>query len=393
MKIPGPKTLLISLPFALIVIAILSQDNLSDYVRRKLYPEEIRSSSLKASLILSEEHFLSLRKPDSPFVSEFDMLTGKDSTLVNQYRQTTGIWALALLAANGSDAASKAAQEAIERQLKSSAESKDGKMIVFADTPSGRTGAQAVFVLALSELASHKGPFAETARKELEPYAKFLLSLRTEDGRFRSKYDYDGTGRSAPSAEYDGSALLALTRAAIALKNDGMKAAAEESLRSLWKLHVEEALKRDPASEDTRVFYRWGLLSVLAMREAEMPAGSEFTARAIELGKWIKEKRGFPEHSRNTADAYAGLAAAWRLAEIEKDAESADLFRDLATAGMWKVLRLQVGSPMEFHRIAAAPNKDPRSRGGAVLSRDSSVIRTDLSQEVLHAVLLLKDFY
>lgn len=385
------RTILISLPFVLIAAGMATQKDVGTYLSRKFHHEEIDAKQVARSLEMASRNIVALQREDGSFPSMLNVETRSASRDVNQYRQASGLWGLTQLhRSNPKMAPMESVEKGLDFYVRNIKESGSGKMIVFPGTPSGRTGGFAIYLLALTEVL-REYPDRGDIRQLLEEHTRFLIDLRRDDGLFWSKYDYEnGSGRSDPSADYDGAALLALTRAADLLNNESFRSAAGESRKAMWSRYVSPALASGNDDDNARSFYRWAALTVWELRSEDADSAIQATQDLLALSLWLKNARRFPNHSRNTSDAHVGLILAHGMAKEDGDPRAEDI-EEIIRKGMWRNLRLQVGNPNQLSTLSQHLYYLPSSEGGAVIAFDSTSVRTDLSQKLLHSLLLLNE--
>ena len=258
------------------------------------------------------------------------------------------------------------------------------------------TNVPALLVLALVDLLRADDldrELRDRAERRLEQYLRHLLSLRRRDGFFCGHYDPEtGQGLGRPSPYADGEALLAMVLAARFAGHKELEARIIDSARMMHQRYVASALERDPDSPVTKGFYQWGSMAFFEIHDAGWDDGDQFARHTIEMAHWMIDVHRVLARPRNTAYAFEGIAVAWELARRTGDEQSTALFADTIDKGLYKLTSWQVGGPIPNRFLQAHTTDDPKAVGGVMNGAAEPVLRIDVTQHQMHALILARRF-
>ena len=357
---------------------------------------QLTRATLDASLAQGRKFLLANQRDEGNFRYEVNFLTGEETADDNQVRQAGALWGLALVHA---DAPTSATRDALLRGFAFFADHSsalpDGRMLVtYPGKKFGKTGTVALLTLALIDfLRTEDQSRYPELYDHLLGYSAFLWSLRNENGQFFENYEFDdGSGWGGPSPYFDGETLLALTRA---VKEFGVPLPAEElviSADAMIRSHVTKALAADPDSAITKGFYQWGTMSFLELATSELKDTDRFARQAIDLAHWMIDIHRTLDRTRNTAYAYEGIISAYALAQRTGDTAAAQKFAHVIDRGLAKLTSWQVGGPMSNVYLQEHSAQDPRAVGGIMNAEDEPLLRIDVTQHQMHAVILARRY-
>ena len=265
------------------------------------------------------------------------------------------------------------------------------KYIVYPDTESGKTGTLALFVLSLIDfLRIESNPeINEVYGLELKKSISFLKSLMMENGQFHKYYNYEeGSGFGGASPYFDGEALLALIKAAKYATYDELQEIVLYSAESMFRQNVEKALKLNPDSPVTKGFYQWGSMAFFELFTSGWENVLVYGDRVLALSNWMIDIHKTLHRTKNTAYAYEGIVLAWETARILEKHEAAEKLLTVIETGLYKLLTWQIGSPVENEFLREHPTNDPKAIGGVLNKKDGTLLRIDITQHQMHAVIL-----
>lgn len=352
---------------------------------------------LDRSLELGRKFLLVNQRPEGNFTYEYDFVQRTLPPNDNSVRQAGALWGLGLI---NQDAPSVETVDAIVKGLayfdRLSKETPDGRRYVV--DPGGQTGATgeiALVALAIVEfLRSDQHPELHAGYKtELDHYLRFLLSLRMPNGQFHESFAVaDGHGIGSSSPYSDGEVLLALVKATKYLAYPAVRSDLLESAESMYVNNVVEALKANPDSDTTKGFYQWGSMSFYEIYTAGWPGAEPYARRTIEMAHWMIDVHRVQARTRNTGYAFEGLASAWELARLTGDRAAMDKFGRAVNAGLYNLTSWQVGGPLENPFLVRHRTDDMLALGGVMNGQDDPVLRIDVTQHQMHAVILARRF-
>lgn len=360
---------------------------------QRLTPEMI-----DRSIALAGEYLINNQLPDGRFRYEFNFVENREVDSSNSVRESGALWGLA--AWNRKHPTPRAAA-AIERGLAffRAHEKRTATKLTYPTYPGERyvkTNMLGLLILALVDYTQSEGigdNERHDARKQLERYVPFLLSLRRADGHFAGVYEPDtgaGVGRSNPYA--DGEALLALLRAAPLLGMQDLREQLDESAYIMYQDYVVRARVADADSDLTKGFYQWGSMAFFELHELGWDDENRFARRTVELAHWMIDVHQTLRRTRNTAYAHEGIAVAYELARRLDDRKSMEKFRGVMEEAFLKLMSWQVGGPIPNEFLLQHPTQDPRAVGGVMNGASDPVLRIDVTQHQLHAMELARRF-
>jgi len=352
---------------------------------------------LAESLELGKSFILNNQREEGNFQYEYNLLTQEYTNDDNQVRQAGAFWALALMHADQpSEETRKAFFQAFAFFAEHATTLPDGRMLVqYPGEKFGKTGTIALVTLALGDFLSAEahGERSEEIRDALEAHLALLLSLRREDGHFYSNYDFsDGSGWGTPSPYFDGEALLALTKAAKYAGYERLTDSILASAERMYQDNVVMALTYDPDSAITKGFYQWGTMSFFELFTSGWEGTEQYARRAVDMAYWMIDVHRTLDRTRNTGYAYEGIVSAYELARLLGDTDAQRKFSDVIDQGLAKLTSWQVGSPIQNAYLSEHALNDPYAIGGVMNRRDEPLLRIDVAQHQMHAVILARRF-
>lgn len=353
--------------------------------------------TLDRSLELGRAYLLNNQTPAGNFNYQYHVLGKRFLTGDSEVRQAGALWGLALI---HHDHPTAKTREAIIKGLsffhRHSEVTEDGRrFVVYPDSSSGSTGTVALVALTLIDFLRAADDFEgrDELETELGQYLDFLLSLRRADGHFYGGYsNTDGLPMGEPSPYFDGESLLALTKAARYLDRSALRPLIVESAASMYERWVDFALIEDPDSPLTKGFYQWGSMSYYELYTSKWPGTEVWAGRVIDLAYWMIDVHRTLDRRRNTAYAYEGIIAAWELARLTNHQEAQKKLGDVIAVGLTKLTSWQVGGPLENPFFGTRKISDRLAVGGVMNAANDPLLRIDVTQHQMHAVLLARRF-
>lgn len=360
-------------------------------------PRKLSRALLDQSLALGQRFLVANQLPSGRFVYAFDYRTGARSKGESIVRQAGSLWGLVLThQARPDPRAAKAIEKGLAHFLGRTQLVAGKRFLVDAeDGRLGSTGAVALLGLALIDRLRCTDVTAkdrQRLRARLDEILAFLLSVRTRRGQFHSAYTSAGAGARRPSPYYDGEALLCLARAARYMGRADLREAVIRSAERMHRVHVVAARKQDPDSSTTKGFYQWGTMSYFELATSGWKKTGHFAQRAIELAHWMIDTHHVLRRTRNTAYAFEGLACAWELARRIKDRASQRKLGRAIDQGLHKLTGWQVGGPIPNAYLRKHLPGNRRAIGGVLNHAQEPLLRIDVTQHQMHAVILARRF-
>ena len=358
---------------------------------------------LDTSLDLGTRYILNHQQPDGRFSYIYDWALGSFVPGDSQVRQAGTTWGLATIHHDRPDPEVAAALEKSLAFFEEHSRTMPGgeRFVAYPSDKRGRLGTVALVALAHIDYLRRAEHLAESVaagyRQRLGEYLDFLLSTRTDDGRFHSSYNRrSGRPYGSPSPYFDGEALLALTKAAKYMGRDDLRPVVLAAADAGYRLNVRDARQIDPDSNVTKGYYQWSSMAYFELATSGWPETEKYGGWLIELADWMIDVHRTLERTRNTAYAYEGIVPAYRMAQLRGDVEHMEKLGCTIEQGLAKLTSWQVGSPIanDFitRRLRALGDK-PLAVGGVQNHRAEAPLRIDVVQHQMHAVILARRYY
>ena len=356
------------------------------YLNKKILDESLR---------LGTGYYINNQKDDGRFVYE---LNWKETRVVhgdNQVRQAGALWGLALIYhETGDEKIIPILEKSFAFFSKYTVKGKNSRSwIDYPESRRGKTGTVALLSLAMIEVLrspENLSPeFKKNIEEALEGHLNFLISLRTKDGNFFSSYRVEtGSGYDRPSPYSDGETLLALVKSVRYLKKDIPVSDIIDSAEQMHNQYVIEAQKKDPDARESKQFFQWGIMSFYEIHEAGWDEDQRFAERSLGLADWMIDVHCILQRSNNIAYAIEGIVYSWDMAVQLKNYHKADKFNCAIDKGLTRITSWQVGGPLPNRFLRNQPKFNPKVIGGIMNGRKGEVVRIDVVQHQMHAILM-----
>ena len=156
--------------------------------------------------------------------------------------------------------------------------------------------------------------------------------------------------------------------------------------------HVQKALRIDPDSRITKGYYQWGSMAFFELATAGWPNMEKYGDYVISLADWMIDIHKTLWRKRNTAYAYEGIIHAYQLSVLGGHDQYMKKFACVIDAGLMKLTSWQVGSPMANWFIRRHPTQNPYAIGGIQNHVFEPLLRIDVTQHQMHAVILARRY-
>ncbi|MHB8862121.1 MAG: hypothetical protein ACYC6N_06940 [Pirellulaceae bacterium] len=351
-------------------------------------------AALDESLELGRQFLLNSQLPSGIFRYHVNFQTGEVLPEENSVRQAGALWGLALIHQDQPAAETRVAiLQGLAFFSDHSRRTPDGRRFVrFPGEDDGDSGAVALVALALIDFLRVE-PRDQHAplRQQLDEYLSFLQSLERSDHRFHRKYLFStGEGWGLASPYFDGEILLACVKAARHLEREDLRPLILRVAEASYAAYARDAIQARRDDADTKGYFQWACLAFAELHASDWPHTEAYAPRAIDLAHWMIEVHKPLERRANTAYAYEGILAAYKLARDVRDVRSQEIFGRVVDQGLAKLVTWQVG-----HRQANAYLRDrspcaPQCIGGVLGAADRPWLRIDTTQHQMHAVILAR---
>ena len=347
---------------------------------------------LEESLALGTSFMLNNQNPEGNFTYEYNFLNQSYTEGDNQVRQAGALWGVALIHKNmPTEATLQATLDGLAFFDSISKTTEEGyKYVTYDDGSAGKSGTIALINLALIELlqTDYELPNREFYEEELEKYFGYLLSLRQSNGLFHKSFSFDsGEAYGANSPYVDGEALLAMIKFYKIYPSESLGKLINNSALAMHQTNVIEALDEDPDSDTTKGFFQWGIMSFYELYNSDLRK-EKYADWSIELAHWMIDVHRTLDRTRNTAYAYEGIISAYELAKTSGKNSEVNKFKAVIDEGLKKLTSWQVGSSIQNEYLQRVDSSDPLALGGVMNKKDEPLLRIDVTQHQMHAVIL-----
>ncbi|MFC1853991.1 hypothetical protein ACFL27_27720, partial [candidate division CSSED10-310 bacterium] len=354
---------------------------------------------LDQSLELGTQFLVNNQKPGGNFNYEYDFVARKLDQGDSQVRQAGALWGLSLIYQdNPSATLLPAVLKGFEFFRTHSVAPEDGRRwIAYPNNHSGRTGTAALVALSYIDFLRSEHTLESDVQRqmkaELDQLLSFLVSLRIDNGQFHASYNlHSGKGFGSPSPYFDGETLLALVKAAKYLGKGELEPLIIQSARTMHQVNIVAALQQDPDSKISKGFYQWGSMSYFEIATSGWENTTFFGDVVIELADWMIDVHHTLWRTRNTAYAYEGIIHAFELARTRNDAAHTAKFAAVIDRGLSKLISWQVGGPLQNRYLRQRHITDKLAVGGVMNHRKEPLLRIDVTQHQMHAIILARKY-
>ena len=368
----------------------------SAWTKQDHYPELTRNALID-SIEAARVYLLNQQKPEGNFRYEYDIVLGRFIEDDNAVRQAGTLWSLASLVR---DRPTQATRNSVVRGLdfffRWSRPLALGRVApVYPETRTVKTGTVALVSLALIDFMRGQEVFMNTAGRGfydswLTKYLDYLTAMELETGSWGGLYDMDLEKRIAKSSPYyDGECLLAYCRAARYSGRDELIPRLESIAPLLAEKYTVEAWKEDVDSDETKGFFQWGAMAFAEYAAAGWKDADTIAETAYALAWWCIHEHRIEIRNGNTGYAVEGLLAVEKLARDRGDTDVADRLAHVSSNILSRLITWQFGGPFEDANPFFKEHKEQlRAFGGIMNRRNSGIIRIDVVQHQLHAMLM-----
>ena len=371
-----------------------------NYIEEPFLTPEI----LNTSLTLGSKFLENNQKPAGNFNYEYDFETKEFATGDNQVRQAGALWGIALIFAYNQDPnLQKALDKSLEFFFKFTKEGNapGSRAIFYKNDVVCKTGTVALVSLGIIEyLLTEKAgliKIEDSYRKKLEynlrGYIQHLLSLQLKNGHFADSFTSHKKVKFH-SKKYnpyaDGEVLLMLIKAAKYLGYEQLKPVFEDSALLIAKHYTMDQWPKDPDSNLTKGFYQWSSMAFWEYQDAGWNNAEYYGDYVENMAWWMIFTHRTLQRTRNTAYAYEGIIYAYEIANSENNESARNTLAFTIDRGLTKLTSWQVGGPLESkNKFLSSFKKFPKiAIGGIMNHRKEPLLRIDVTQHQMHAVIL-----
>lgn len=366
----------------------------------KMESPVITRQSLIHAIEMGRSYYLNHQKPEGNFIYALDIENGEIIDKDNQVRQAGALWGLSCLNRDRFNEPTRRAVllgiDFFESQVQTLPTGE--KCFVYPNENAISTGAVALFCLSLTEFLYGQEKYLDEKvkakyRSILDTHLEFLRSMEMKNGSWARAYDVaSGFRENNSSPYYDGEALLAYCKMARYLGYTNLIERINYSLPLLAKKYTVDSWSEGGDVNQTKGFYQWGCMAFAEYGEAAWtPHGALAKDAALALSWWIIHENQLAHRLGNTSYAIEGLIGAWRLTKLTGDTENQKKLGAVIEQIMSKLMTWQYKGPfMKFNEVLSAIKKAPPSAdGGITYSKADTMVRIDVQQHQMHAMLLM----
>ena len=356
-------------------------------------------ADLDRSLELGTQFLINHQKIDGHFTYEYDWINKVYTQSDSPVRQAGAMWGLALIYR---DQPSLKVKDAVEKAMgffyRHSKITTDGRRyVVYPGNSIGHTGTVALCTLAYIEYLRVPSSNVDFEKRKyylqyLGEYLEFLVKAQTQEGLWHRYYDAEGRSFGAPSPYYDGESLLALVKAAKYMGYQELQPIVIKAADIGYNRNIQEALQVDPDSRITKGYYQWSSMAFFELATSGWGDTEKYGDYVINLADWMIDEHKTLWRTRNTAYAYEGIVYAYQLAVADSDDHHIGKFACVIDTGLMKLTSWQVGSPLANWFIRRHPTQNPYAVGGIQNHAFESLLRIDVTQHQMHAVILARRY-
>lgn len=372
----------------------------------RMYPgtKILNSEILNRSLALGSSFLINNQKPAGNFNYEYDFVTDTFATGDNQVRQAGALWGISLIYAYNQDPELK---KALDKSLEfffdftKPGAVKGSKAIFYKNEKSCKTGTVALVALGIIEylltdragLVKLDDKYRDKLEQYLHGYIQHLLSLQLRNAHFGDSYiSTENTkfisGKFNPYA--DGEVLLAFIKAAKYLGYDELLPVFQDSALLIAKDYTMNQWPRDPDSNLTKGFYQWSSMAFWEYQDAGWEDSEYYADYVVNMAWWMIFTHRTLQRTRNTAYAYEGIIPAYQIANARNNETAKSTLSFTIDRGFSKITSWQVGGPLENRNkfLSSFDEFPPIAIGGIMNHRREPLLRIDVTQHQMHAVIL-----
>lgn len=403
------KTLLIICSLTSLLIAGEIEEQLSkvakdSYWEKAVQRPEITRSNLIQAIEMARAYYLNHQTPDGNFIYALDIANGDIIKKDNQVRQAGALWGLSSLNRDRFNEPTRRAVLLGINFFSSNVKSlpTGEKVFVYPDMVYIDTGAVALLSLSIIEFLRGQGKYLDEKTRQshvelLNTHIEFLRALEMKDGSWaRTTEVLDGFKDNKASPYFDGEALLAYCKAARYLGRTDLLERIDYALPLLAKKYTYDEWKSNMESDLTKGFAQWGSMAAAEYVEAGFEKNRELAANmSYALSKWLININQIEYRAGNTAYAVEGLIGSYRIAKVRGDAEAQKLFKDISLRIMSNLMTWQYKGPFMKYNPTLSSLSTPvkGADGGIIYARNSTLVRIDVEQHQLHAMLMMLEHF
>jgi len=370
------------------------------------YEPKLNRQILLESFRLGRQFIINNQKKEGNFNYQYDFVEKEMDKNDNQVRQAGTLWSLALMYQFEQNQKNrKALDKGISFFLEHTKQGPvEGSLIInYPGNLSCQTGTVALVGLAIIDYLRTidncdkktdsiiSEEFKAELKAKLDGYINFLKYMRLENKHFSSGYFLNNNTKSLRFSPYfDGEVILCLTKAAKYLDYKELVPLIEDSAIVMAKYYTIDAWKKEEDSKLTKGFYQWSSMAFTEYYDAGWKNAEVFADYVLTLAHWMIYTHKTLKRIRNTAYAYEGIISAFQVAKSRNNEIILNNLAYTIDKVLYKLTSWQVGGPLQKHNrfLKKHPTNDPLAVGGIMNHKKEPLLRIDVTQHQMHAVIL-----
>ena len=365
------------------------------------FDKKLTREILLKSFKLGNKYIINNQKPEGNFNYEYDFVNNEVTGTDNQVRQAGAVWVLALMYTyDRNDETKKALDKALGFFINNTITgSKQGNLVIsYPRDDISNTNTIAIVSLALIDYLTleKKGiiklnsEYKQKLNKYLNGYINHLKSIRLDNKHFSSHYDLKSRTHVTKFDPYsDGETLLAFIKAAKYLGHAELIPIIEESAIVMAKHYTYYQWVNDYDSPKTKGFFQWSCMAFWEYQDAEWKDSEFYRQYILSLAWWMINVHKTLYRTANTAYVYEGIIPALLIARDEKMKNVISDLEYTIDRALYKLTTWQVGGPLQSENLFLLnnPTKNDKAIGGVMNYKNRPVLRIDVTQHQMHAVI------
>jgi len=365
------------------------------------FDKKLTREVLLKSYKLGNKYIINNQKSEGNFYYEYDFVNNEVTGTDNQVRQAGAVWALALMYAYDRDNETK---KALDKALgffinNTVTGSKQGNLVIsYPRDDISNTNTIAIVSLALIDYLTleKKGiiklnsEYKQKLNKYLNGYLNHLKSIRLDNKHFSSHYSLKSQTHVDKFDPYsDGETLLAFIKAAKYLGHAELIPIIEESAIIMAKYYTYDQWIHNYDSPKTKGFFQWSCMAFWEYQDAGWKDSEFYRQYILSLAWWMINIHKTLYRTANTAYVYEGIIPALLIARDEKMKNVISDLEYTIDRALYKLTSWQVAGPLQSENLFLLnnPTKNDKAIGGVMNYKNRPVLRIDVTQHQMHAVI------
>ena len=163
----------------------------------------------------------------------------------------------------------------------------------------------------------------------------------------------------------------------------------EESAIIMAKYYTYDQWIHNYDSTKTKGFFQWSCMAFWEYQDAEWKDSEFYRQYILSLAWWMINVHKTLYRTANTAYVYEGIIPALLIARDEKMKNVISDLEYTIDRALYKLTTWQVGGPLQSENLFLLnnPTKNDKAIGGVMNYKNRPVLRIDVTQHQMHAVI------